>query len=193
MLGFTLWLTGLPASGKTNLAREIAPALLGLGFRTQLLDDDEIRSELSPELELTREGWSRHVRRVAYIAALLNRHDVVAIVATASPYRSLRDEARSVIPNFVEVFVRCPLEICFQRDAKGAYQRVSGGALIHVSGAQDPYEEPIAPEILVDTSNTSIAAGARQVLYQLRELAYLGPTEDEAVVLDRLNSIGYFG
>ncbi|MHA1210779.1 MAG: adenylyl-sulfate kinase, partial [Candidatus Freyarchaeota archaeon] len=150
--GFGVWLTGLPASGKTTIARALEKALRRRGLRVEVLDGDEVRRNLSPDLGFTRKDRETHARRVAYVAKLLVRNGVAVIVGLISPYRNFREHARKQIGNFVEVWVKCPLEECMRRDPKGLYERALRGEISDLTGIQDPYEEPLNPEVTVDTT-----------------------------------------
>jgi adenylyl-sulfate kinase len=171
--GFVLWFTGLPGAGKTTITRIIEPKLIELGKRVQVLDGDEIRGWLSPMEGFSREDRERHLKRVAHIAELLSRNGVVVICSLVSPYRSSRDYARTLIPNFIEAYVKCDLETAVQRDPKGLYKKAREGAIKNMTGTQDPYEEPAAPEILVDTDTQSPEESAEFVLSELRRLGYV--------------------
>ena len=121
--GFTLWFTGLSGAGKSTLAANLAEELQDQGYRVELLDGDEVRTNLSSGLGFSKADRDANIRRIAYVAKLLSRNGVVAITAAISPYREIRDEARREIAKFVEVFVDCPLEVCEARDVKGLYAR----------------------------------------------------------------------
>jgi adenylylsulfate kinase len=170
--GFTVWLTGLPGAGKTTTARGLEHALKTKGLRVEVLDGDEIRKALSPEAGFSREDRERHIRRVAHVSKLLARNGVAVIVSLVSPYRSVREHARREIRNFVEVWVKCPLETCIQRDPKGLYKKALAGELENMTGIQDPYEEPLNPEVVVDTEAEPPEACVEKILNKLRELDY---------------------
>lgn len=171
--GFVIWLTGLPASGKTTIARILEEKLRSIGRRVEALDGDEVRRWLSTDAGFSREDRERHLRRVAYVAHLLARNGVTVIAAFVSPYRSTRDSARQVIGDFIEVYVRCPLEICMQRDPKGLYKRALRGEIKEMTGIQDPYEEPPNPEVTVDTDKSTPQECAQAILDKIEELGYI--------------------
>src|SRR5579885_2139717 len=139
--GFTIWLTGLSGAGKSTLARGLAPALRERGRRVEVLDGDEVRENLSKGLGFSKEDRDTNIRRIAYVAKLVSRSGGVAITAAISPYRAIRDEARGNIGRFVEVFVRCPLDVLVQRDTKGLYAKALRGEIAQFTGVSDPYEE----------------------------------------------------
>lgn len=173
---FGVWLTGLPASGKTTIARALEKELRRRGLRVEVLDGDEVRRNLSPDLGFTRKDRETHARRVAYVAKLLVRNGVAVIVGLISPYRNFREHARKQIGNFVEVWVKCPLEECMRRDPKGLYERALRGEISDLTGIQDPYEEPLNPEVTVDTSKESVEESVNKIIKKLENLGYLPST-----------------
>jgi len=173
MKGVTVWMTGLPGSGKTTLAHVIEGKLKSKGSKVEIFDGDEVRKNLSSGLGFSREDRETHAKRVAYVSKLLSRNGVVAIVALISPYRSSRENARKEISNFVEVYVKCSLETCAKRDPKGLYKKARMGEIKDLTGPQDPYEEPLHPEIIVDTEHSTEEESANFVVARLHELGYL--------------------
>jgi adenylyl-sulfate kinase len=171
--GFCLWLTGLPSAGKTTLAREVGRLLVGRGWRVEVLDGDEIRKGLSADLGFDRAGREGHAARVGFVAKLLARNGVVPIVALISPYASSRAPPRAEIGRFVEVYVSTPIAVCEQRDVKGLYRRARQGLIKDMTGVDDPYEVPVAPEIRVDTVDRSPADCAAFVLAEIERLGLL--------------------
>ncbi len=169
--GFVLWITGLPASGKTTLARELKRRLSDMGRRVELLDGDEVRRWLSPEAGFTKEDRERHLRRVAYVSRLLARNGVVVIASFVSPYRKIRDEVRKIVEEdvpFIEIYVRCPLEVAMERDPKGLYKRALVGEIKNFTGIDDPFEEPENPEVVVDSSAMNVDEEVERVMSELR-------------------------
>jgi len=171
--GFTIWLTGLPCSGKSTLAGLLAERLQDHGRLVEVLDGDVIRKSLSHELGFSREDRDRNVRRVGFVANLLSRNGIVVIVALVSPYRAVRDEVRATIGRFVEVFVDCPTAECERRDVKGMYEKARGGALPGFTGVDDPYECPEHSEITLHTNRETVEESIAKILNALRELGYV--------------------
>ncbi len=162
--GFVLWLTGLSGSGKTTLAHLLAEEISARGRAVEALDGDEVRMHLSKGLGFTREDRDTHILRVGFVCELLARNGVIAIASVISPYRETRDRVRAQIPDFVEVYVECPLEECARRDVKGLYRQAFDGAVPAFTGVSDPYEPPEAPEIRVSTMDQTPDTCVRQIL-----------------------------
>jgi adenylylsulfate kinase len=171
--GFVVWLTGLPGAGKTTISGILAGRLREIGLRVEQLDGDEIRRWLSPNEGFSREDRERHLRRVAHVANLLSRNDVVVLCSFVSPYSSSRKYARSVIQNFFEVHVKCSLETCIRRDPKGLYRQAADGKITNMTGLQDSYEPPESPELVVDTEEKTPQESADAVLVALQQFGYL--------------------
>jgi adenylylsulfate kinase len=176
--GFTLWLTGLSGAGKSTLAAAVSRELSRHGIRVETLDGDAVRQNLSKGLGFSREDRDTNIRRIGYVAKLLTRNDVVVISAAISPYRAVRDEVRREIGAFVEVHVKASLEECARRDTKGLYARALAGEIPQFTGVSDPYEEPLAPELVVDTEREDVATSATRVIDRLVELGYLASGAD---------------
>ena len=175
--GVVVWLTGLPGSGKTTVARIVADELRRMGLKVELLDGDEVRRWLSPEAGFTREDRRRHLRRVAHVARLLARNGVYVLCSFVSPYREVRREIREIVEwdaPFVEVYVKCSLEECIRRDPKGLYKKALRGEISHFTGISDPYEPPEDPEVVVDTEHDTPQACAKKILDYLKSSGYLG-------------------
>jgi len=168
--GFVVWFEGLAGSGKTTLSRATAAQLRSRGWKVEVLDGDELRHVFSPDLGFTRHDREEHARRVSYVAHLLARNGVAVMVAMITPYETSRQAARSEVgPRFEEVWLKVPIEVCRQRDPKGLYRRNEAGAVRHVTGVDDPFEEPLNPELTVDTSTMSVEDATRRVLDHLRD------------------------
>jgi adenylyl-sulfate kinase len=151
--GFTIWFTGVSGAGKSTLSHLLEMRLRELGSKVELLDGDVVRTHLSKGLGFSKEDRDENVRRIGFVCELLSRHGVIAIAAAISPYRAVREEVRARIPNFVEVYMTCPVEVLTERDVKGLYKKALAGDLPHFTGISDPYEPPVAPEVIVNSSS----------------------------------------
>lgn len=196
--GFTIWFTGLPCSGKSTLAELLAPQLERRGHGVEVLDGDVVRTHLSKGLGFSREDRDENVRRIGFVAKLVSRQGAVAITAAISPYRSIRDEIRASIENFVEIYVKTPLEVCIKRDVKGMYKKAITGELTHFTGVDDPYEPPLNPELVVETHEETPAESAAKILSKLERMGLIErapdvaySSEEEGRILARLVSLGY--
>ena len=167
MEGFTVWFTGLPSSGKSTLAALLRDALRSRGLTVELLDGDEVRTELTRGLGFSREDRDENIRRIAWVAKVLTRNGIVAITAAISPYRAARERARQEIGQFVEVYVDCPVEVCMQRDVKGLYARARRGEIEQFTGVSDPYEAPPHPEVVVHTDREAPAESLQGIVAYL--------------------------
>jgi len=176
--GFTLWLTGLSGAGKSTLATAVGHELRRRGVRVEVLDGDEVRQNLSKGLGFTREDRDTNIRRIGYVAKLLARNGVVVITAAISPYRAVRDEVRREIGAFVEVYVKASLDECVRRDTKGLYRRALAGEIPQFTGVSDPYEEPLRPELVIDTEREVVGESAARVVDRLVELGYVRDAAD---------------
>jgi phosphoadenosine phosphosulfate reductase len=173
--GFTVWLTGLSGAGKSTLARALETALAARGRRVEVLDGDVVREHLSQGLGFSKADRDTNVRRIAFVAGLLTRHGAVAVVAAISPYRRARDAARQQIGAFVEVHLRCSLDALVRRDVKGLYARALRGEVANFTGVSDPYEEPLQPEVVVDTEHDSVDESVAKIIAALERAGYLAP------------------
>jgi adenylyl-sulfate kinase len=173
--GFVLWLTGLSGAGKSTVAAKLAPTLAERGHRVELLDGDEVRTNLGQDLGFSRADRDTNIARIGYVAAKLAKHGVVVVVAAISPYRQARDQVRAQVDTFVEVHVAAPLATCAQRDPKGLYARALAGELAHFTGVSDPYEPPLAPELVLHTETESVDDSVHHLLTWL-ETHHLTPT-----------------
>lgn len=171
--GFTVWLTGLPGAGKTTLARLLAVELRGQGMAVELLDGDELRRSLTKDLGFSREDRLENVRRIASVAAGITRAGGIAIVAAIAPYAEARAEARTIIGRFVEIYVRCPLAVCMQRDPKGLYAKAQRGELPQFTGLPDPYEPPVNPDVVVETDEETPKQSLSTILRRLHTLSHI--------------------
>jgi adenylylsulfate kinase len=171
--GFTLWLTGLSGAGKSTLARLVAAELVQRGHPVEVLDGDEVRTNLSRGLGYSKEDRDTNIRRIGYVARLLSRNGVVAISAAISPYREVRDEVRRQHERFFEVYVKCPLDKLVERDVKGLYRKALAGEIAHFTGVSDPYEEPLSPELVVETHRETVSESFGRLMRRLEEFGYI--------------------
>jgi adenylyl-sulfate kinase len=150
--GFTVWFTGVSGAGKSTLSHLLEMRLRELGGKVELLDGDVVRTHLSKGLGFSKQDRDENIRRIGLVCEVLSRNGVIAIAAAISPYREAREEVRARIPNFVEVYMTCPVEILTARDVRGLYKKALAGDLPHFTGISDPYEPPLAPEVIVNSS-----------------------------------------
>jgi adenylylsulfate kinase len=153
----TVWLTGLPSSGKSTIARALEKRLLDEGRPVEVLDGDVVRTHLTRDLGFSRQDREENVRRIGFVADLLSRNGVVVLCPVIAPYRAVRDEVRELHGDrFVEVYVSTPLDTCIQRDVKGLYAKQKAGTLASLTGVDDPYEPPLNPEVVVPAHEQSL-------------------------------------
>lgn len=171
--GVVIWFTGLSGSGKTTIAHIVEEKLVQAGIPVEVLDGDVVRENLSKGLGFSKEDRDTNIRRIAFVAHLLQRNGVFVITAAISPYRRVRHEARAMIKDFVEVFADAPLEVCESRDVKGLYAKARAGEIKGFTGVDDPYEAPDFAEVTCHTDTESIDESAQKVIDKLAELNYL--------------------
>ncbi|HEU5318377.1 MAG TPA: adenylyl-sulfate kinase [Chloroflexota bacterium] len=176
--GFTIWFTGLSGAGKTTITQRLEPALRARGLRVEILDGDVVRTNLSKGLGFSREDRDTNVRRIGFVCRLLSRNGAVAIAAAISPYRQAREDVRREIAaeaGFFEVYVKCPIEELVRRDVKGLYAKALRGEIANFTGVSDPYEEPVDPEIVVDTERESVDESVARILAGLEKAGHVAP------------------
>jgi len=202
----TIWFMGLPASGKSTLAKRVENELVDIGLDVENLDGDEVRQNLHPDLGFTKEERALNNRRTAFVCKLLNRNDITAVTAMITPFRGAQQRAREIVSesgDFVLVYVKCPVEVCAERDPKGLYEKAKAGKIENFTGINHPFEEPMNPDIIVDSDESTIDECVEHVLARLHELSVLDdePSEDyemtitrteEEEIQDRLSDLGYF-
>lgn len=171
--GVTIWFTGLSGAGKSTLAEALTARFRALGKRVEVLDGDEVRTHLSKGLGFSREDRDTNIKRIAYVCKLLTRNGTICISAAIAPYREARAWARQEINDFVEIYVKCPLEVCRERDVKGLYKLVDEGKIQHFTGVDDPYEEPECPDLIVETNKQTLEESVASILAKLVELGHL--------------------
>jgi adenylyl-sulfate kinase len=197
--GFTLWFTGLSGSGKSTLAHAVADELLERGMKVEILDGDVVRTNLSKGLGFSKEDRDINIRRIGFVCHLLTRNDAVAIGAAISPYREIRDENRKLIGRFVEVYCKCPLEALAERDVKGLYKKAMAGEIKNFTGVDDPYEEPLNPEVVVETDRETVEESVAKIVRTLELMGYIPASEaaadytedEEEKIKERLKALGY--
>ncbi|MGB8953450.1 MAG: adenylyl-sulfate kinase [Candidatus Aminicenantales bacterium] len=171
--GVTLWFTGIPCSGKSAVADRVAEMLRRQGFRVERLDGDIVRQSLTRDLGFSREDRNENIRRVIFVAKLLTRNGVYVLTSFISPYREIREHARREIGHFIEIYTKCALEVCMERDIKGMYKKALKGEIKEFTGISDPYEEPESAELILETDRESLEDSAARVLEKLKEFGYL--------------------
>lgn len=173
MKGVTVWFTGLPCCGKTTIAKEVKRRLENANVDVELLDGDTVRNYIRNK-DFSKEGRNKHLRYIALMAKLLSKRRVVVLCSFVSPYRENRDFAREINENFIEVYVKAPLEVCMERDVKGMYKKALNGEIKGFTGVDDPYEEPDKPELVVETDKETVDESVSKVFDKLREFGYIG-------------------
>jgi adenylylsulfate kinase len=174
--GFTLWFTGLSGAGKTTIAHIVGPALEERGCIVEYLDGDVVRTHLSKGLGFSKEDRDTNIERIGWVAARLTRHGAAVIASAISPYAETRRYARGLVEEFgpfVEVHVKASVEECARRDVKGLYAKAFAGEIKGFTGVDDPYEEPVAAELVVDTEEHEPADSARIIIARLEQLGVL--------------------
>ncbi|HUY19628.1 MAG TPA: adenylyl-sulfate kinase [Candidatus Binataceae bacterium] len=171
--GFTLWFTGLSGAGKSTLANLVSLELRERGHRVEILDGDEVRTNLSKGLGFSKEDRDTNIRRIGYVCRLLSRNGVVAVSAAISPYREIRDEVRRAHDRFFEVYVRCALDELVRRDVKGLYEKALRGEIAHFTGVSDPYEEPVDPELVIESDREAAEESLAKLVATLEHRGYI--------------------
>ena len=177
--GFTLWFTGLSGSGKTTIAHLVGPELDRRGLVVEYLDGDSVRTHLSKGLGFSKQDRDTHIERVGWVASRLTRQGGAVITAAISPYEATRRKARAWVEEvgtFVEVYIKASVEECARRDVKGLYEKAFKGEITEFTGVSDPYEEPVSPELVIDTEEHEPEESAALVVAKLEELG-LVPAE----------------
>lgn len=202
---FTLWFMGRPSAGKSTLASRIRDQLIEAGYPIENLDGDEIRKHLHPDLGFSREDRKINNRRTAYISKLLNRNGISVIVGMITPFRDSQEQARDIIENegeFILTYVKCSVESAEERDPKGLYQRARDGKIKNFTGVNHPFQEPIDPDIIVDTEERSINNCINHIMSRIKQLGVLDGQLDEKYnfsitrkeekeVTEELRNLGY--
>src|SRR5205814_2915628 len=188
---FTIWFTGLSGAGKSTLSEIIEERLKARERNVEILDGDIVRTHLSKGLGFSREDRDTNIKRIAFVCSLLTRNRVICISAAIAPYREAREWARREIGDFVEVYLKCPIEVCRQRDVKGLYKLVDEGKIKNFTGVDDPYEEPENPEVVVETDKESTEESVQKIFAKLEEFGYLLPEEGNKDETNQLAATRY--
>ncbi|MHC5110637.1 MAG: adenylyl-sulfate kinase [Planctomycetota bacterium] len=196
--GFTIWFTGLSGSGKSTICRSLGDVLAARGLKVEILDSGRIRQQLNRALGFTREEVETNLMRLGYECKLLNRNGVIVIVTSVSPYRDIRNKLREDIGAFVEVHCRCAMDILMERGARELFLKAQRGEIEHVAGVNAPYEEPLTPEVLLNTDQLEIDKSTDKILNTLEDLGYIDryeaseyTPEEEEMIRKRLGDLGY--
>ena len=175
--GFTLWFTGLVCSGKSVLADALADNFKKRGMKVERLDGDDVRKSLTRDLGFSDEDRRINIERVTFIAKLLTRNGVAVLASFISPFNDIREYSRKEIGNYILVYVKCPIEVCEQRDVKGLYAKARNGEITQFTGIDSPFEEPDTADIIVETDKQSIEECKEKILKSLAKMGYL-PNRD---------------
>ena len=198
MKAFTVWFTGISRSGKNTIASAVRERLRQRGLQVEALDSARLRREINRSLGFTRQEVEANVLRLGYECQMLNRNGVIAVASAVSPYRDSRDKVREAVGRFVEVHCRCPMEELIRRDDSGLFERARRGEVQHVAGINAPYEEPLKPEILLNTDQLNIEESVANTIATLEVLGRIERVESacyspeaEEVIRQRLQDLGY--
>jgi adenylyl-sulfate kinase len=174
--GYTIWFTGLSGAGKSTLSAALAPVLRERGHNVEILDGDMVRTNLSKGLGFSKEDRDTNILRIGFVAHLLSRNGVGVITAAISPYRDIRDQNRALIGDgFIEVYAKCSIEELTRRDVKGLYEKALRGEIANFTGVSDPYEEPVNPEVVIDSERETVEESLEKILGYLESKGYIAP------------------
>lgn len=164
-----IWFTGLPSSGKSTVAHELEYSLNKMGIHTYVLDGDNIRHGLNRNLGFSREDRKENIRRIGEVVKLFVDAGIMTITAFISPFREDREVVRSLLEDgkFIEIYAKCPIEVCMQRDPKNLYRKAMSGEIKEFTGVSQPYEEPLNPEIVLETDKLSIEESVNKIVAYL--------------------------
>ena len=173
--GCTLWFTGLSGSGKSTLSSLVAARLRARHARVELIDGDIIRTQLCHGLGFSKDDRQENIRRIGFVCELLSRNGVIAIAAAISPYRACREELRSRISNFIEIYMHCPVDVLVERDVKGLYKKALAGEIPHFTGISDPYEPPLHPDVVVHSDRETVIESVDKIQRELEARGLISP------------------
>ena len=162
--GVTVWFTGLSGSGKTTIARRVHDLLQERHILSERLDGDVVRQSLCRDLGFSKEDRDKNIERVTYVSQILTRNGVIVLSCFISPYKRMRDNARTEIGDFLEVYVRTPLDVLVGRDVKGMYKKAMAGEILGFTGVNDPYEEPVTPDVVVETDRETVEESTGKII-----------------------------
>ncbi|WP_084677727.1 adenylyl-sulfate kinase [Thermodesulfatator atlanticus] len=201
MKPFTIWFTGLSGSGKSTLSRRTYLEIKRRGLKAELLDGDIIRTNFSQELGFTKRERDINVKRIGFLSWMLNKNGIISVVAAIAPYADTRKLNRELIPNYIEVYCNCPLEVVEARDVKGLYARARRGEIPNFTGISDPYEPPRNPEIVVHTDKETVEESMAKIIGYLEEKGFIPRTtldidpsiieEEEKILREHLKRLGF--
>ena len=196
--GFTIWFTGLSGSGKSTIGCAVGEALRTRGLKIEVLDSGRIRQQLNRNLGFSREEVQTNLLRLGYECKLLNRNGVTVIVTAVSPYRDVRGRIRAELDDFIEVYCRCPMEVLMERGARELFEKAQRDEIAHVAGVNAPYEEPLKPEVLLNTDRLTVEQAVKAVMATLEVLGRIDRVEaacytpeEEQMIRQRLRDLGY--
>lgn len=203
MSNFTLWFTGLSGSGKSTNSYRVYMELKRRSLKAELLDGDIIRINFSQGLGFSKRDRDINIRRIGFVSYLLNKNDIISIVAAISPYRETRRQNRDLLGNYIEVFCDCPLNVLEKRDPKGLYKKARSGEVANFTGVTDPYEPPVMPEIVLKTGSETPEQSFRKIMSYLEDRKLIPPEsdcrlcdyteEDELGLRSHLAGLGFAG
>ncbi|MFC4302200.1 adenylyl-sulfate kinase [Cohnella boryungensis] len=167
-IGTVVWFVGLSGSGKTTIGRIVSQELQRRNIAHAVLDGDELRQALSSDLGFSRPDRMKHIQRTLFVAQLLSRNGIVVLVPLITPYKEMREQCRASLPSYAEVYVKCPLERCIERDVKGLYRKALAGEIPHFTGIDDRFDEPDSPDLTIETDGETPASSAGRIMELLR-------------------------
>ena len=172
-MAFTLWIMGLPGSGKTTISKRVSEIIKGQGLKVELLDSDIVRSHFGKILKPCAMDRNINERCIAFVSHLLNRNNIISVAAATSPLSETRKENRKLIHNYIEVFCKCPIEVVESRDPKGLYRMARAGFIPDFTGVDKPYEEPESADIIVHTDAETVEESVAKILNYLKGIPFL--------------------